>query len=588
MKKILIAGAASVILLSLITVSCTRSSSGRTATSPSEQRLSDSEDFLSIIQRERTPGLPYDDSVWKGTGYNPEGPPGVEGNMPPAFRDMSNLFGGMEQMEMGSTPGDYLEREEFDPRNFDRVVDNPFRRVADNPLSTFSVDVDTAGYSITRRYLLGNRMPPKSAIRIEELINYFDYDYPPPNDGRPFAVHTETASAPWNPGHLLARVAIKGKEFPAGKRPRVNLVFLLDVSGSMDAPNRLPLVISSMNMLVNELNGTDKVAICVYAGAAGTVLPPTSCDKKKTIIAALDKLEAGGSTAGGTGIQLAYRLAEQNFDPQAVNRVILCTDGDFNVGITNRGDLIDLITEKAKSGVYLTALGFGMDNFQDGRLKQLASKGNGNYGYIDTIEEAKKILVDQLSGTLVTIAQDVKIQVEFNRATVGAYRLIGYENRVMRNEDFNNDEADAGDIGAGHTVTAFYELIPADSPEVAALPGNDPLKYAPQPANPDPDYNELLTVKIRYKPPTGSQSILIEFPVAVSSVRKAGEESRDFLFAASVAGFGMLLRDSPHRGNLTYTNVIDMAQGALGQDVWGYREGFIRLAQKARTVSGNE
>ena len=588
MKKILIAGAASVILLSLITVSCTRSSSGRTATSPSEQRLSDSEDFLSIIQRERTPGLPYDDSVWKGTGYNPEGPPGVEGNMPPAFRDMSNLFGGMEQMEMGSTPGDYLEREEFDPGNFDRVVDNPFRRVADNPLSTFSVDVDTAGYSITRRYLLGNRMPPKSAIRIEELINYFDYDYPPPNDGRPFAVHTETASAPWNPGHLLARVAIKGKEFPAGKRPRVNLVFLLDVSGSMDAPNRLPLVISSMNMLVNELNGTDKVAICVYAGAAGTVLPPTSCDKKKTIIAALDKLEAGGSTAGGTGIQLAYRLAEQNFDPQAVNRVILCTDGDFNVGITNRGDLIDLITEKAKSGVYLTALGFGMDNFQDGRLKQLASKGNGNYGYIDTIEEAKKILVDQLSGTLVTIAQDVKIQVEFNRATVGAYRLIGYENRVMRNEDFNNDEADAGDIGAGHTVTAFYELIPADSPEVAALPGNDPLKYAPQPANPDPDYNELLTVKIRYKPPTGSQSILIEFPVAVSSVRKAGEESRDFLFAASVAGFGMLLRDSPHRGNLTYTNVIDMAQGALGQDVWGYREGFIRLAQKARTVSGNE
>jgi Ca-activated chloride channel family protein len=495
----------------------------------------------------------------------------------------------MDGLMMLSEAGDFdLPEEEFDPAGFDRVIDNPFMRVAEYPLSTFSVDVDTAGYSITRRHIEGNRLPPKSAIRIEELINYFDYDYQPPapNDERPFAVHTETAVAPWNPNHLLARVAIKGQEFPAGERPNVNLVFLIDVSGSMDSPTRLPLVISSMKELVNELNGADRVAICVYAGAAGTVLPPTSCDDKNAIIAALDKLSAGGSTAGGAGIQLAYRLAEQNFDPQAVNRVILCTDGDFNVGVTNRGDLIDLVTNKAKSGVYLTVLGFGMSNFQDGTLKQLSSKGNGNYGYIDTIDEAKKILVKQLSGTLVTIAQDVKIQVEFNPATVGAYRLIGYENRVMRDEEFNDDTVDAGDIGAGHTVTAFYEIIPP-GPEVEALPGRDPLKYgAPAAGNYEPSFpDELLTVKIRYKPPQGNESSLLSFPVAVSSVRRAGEESADFRFAASVAGFGMLLRDSPYKGTATYTSIINLAQGAVGRDESGYRGKFVEMVRKAETVS---
>jgi Ca-activated chloride channel family protein len=484
---------------------------------------------------------------------------------------------------------DYDSEEEFDPSNFDSITDNPFRRVLDYPLSTFSVDVDTAGYSITRRYIENSQLPPKSAIRIEELINYFDYDYEPPlsNEEKPFAVHTEIGVSPWNDNHLLARIAIKGKDFPVDERPPVNLVFLLDVSGSMDAPNRLPLVISSMKMLVNELKGTDKIAICVYAGAAGTVLPPTSCDKKEIIIAALDKLNAGGSTAGGEGIKLAYNLAEQNFAPQAVNRVILCTDGDFNVGITNRGDLVELISSKAKTGVYLTVLGFGMDNFKDGTLKQLASKGNGNYGYIDTIEEAKKILVDQLSGTLVTIANDVKIQVDFNPATVGAYRLIGYENRVMRDEEFNDDDADAGDIGAGHTVTAFYELIPP-GPEVDALPTRDPSKYEPPPVSDwEPNYNELLTARIRYKLPHETESKLLEFPVVADSVKPEGEETLDFRFAASVASFGMLLRDSPYKGTSTYTSVIDLAQNAIGQDKYNYRKKFVEMAKKAKQITDN-
>jgi Ca-activated chloride channel family protein len=326
------------------------------------------------------------------------------------------------------------------------------------------------------------------------------------------------------------------------------------------------------------------VAICVYAGAAGTVLEPTSCDNKEQIIAALNKLGAGGSTAGGAGIRLAYNLAEQNYNPQAVNRVILCTDGDFNVGVTNRGDLIDLITKKAKSGVYLTVLGFGMDNFRDGMLKQLASRGNGNYGFIDTEEEARKILVKQLSGTLITIANDVKIQVEFNPATVGAYRLIGYENRILNDEDFNNDAVDAGDIGAGHTVTAFYELIPPGA-EANALPKRDPLKYGPPPGMYKPAYDELLTVKVRYKEPHDTKSEEIAFPVAAASVSPVGGESLDFRFAASVAGFGMLLRGSPYKGTAAYTGIISLAENALGTDQYSYRKNFAALVKKARSIS---
>ena len=568
------------------------------------------EEFFPGTMQPQTSGSPYDDSLtsdsvtrsstatrWEGTGFNPEGnldpngsrlrvpegPAGIEGQAPPAYRDMSNLYGRIIQNAEDPL---VRESENFNTSEFDHISDNPFRRVTESPLSTFSIDVDTAGYSITRYFLTNGQRPPRSAVRIEELINYFDYAYPPPIDGKPFALHVETGAAPWNPGHLLARIAIKGREFSGSIRPRVNLVFLLDVSGSMDEPNRLPLVVSSMKMLVNELKGNDKVAICIYAGAAGTVLPPTSGDDKNKILAALDKLKAGGSTAGGAGIQLAYRLAEQNFDPGAVNRVILCTDGDFNVGVSSRSELVGLITGKARSGIYLTVLGFGMDNYRDGTLKQLASKGNGNYGYIDTLEEAGKILVEQLSSTLITIAQDVKIQVEFNPATVGAYRLIGYENRLLRKEDFNDDTIDAGDIGAGHTVTAFYELIPPGL-ENDALPQVDTLKYGSltaletvQTGYPD----ELLTVKLRYKLPQETESSLLSLPVTVSSVRKTGEESLDFRFAAAVAGFGMMLRDSPYKGNTGYENIFSMAQAAIGQDASGYRRGFLELVKKAQTI----
>ena len=567
-------------------------------------------EFFPFTIRPQTPGLPYDDSVyldsnpssvtesftiskpyWEGTGFNPEGPKGVEGQLPPAYRDMSNLYGSVNQSsELNGPIGSWALEETYASQNFntsefDNLSDNPFRRVTDNPLSTFSIDVDTAGYSMTRYFLSNLQMPPRSSVRIEELINYFDYAYPPPMDGKPFAIHIETGAAPWNPGHILARIALKGREFPAANRPKVNLVFLLDVSGSMADANRLPLVVSSMKMLVNELNRNDKVAICVYAGAAGTVLSPTRGDDKNKILAALDKLHAGGSTAGGAGIQLAYQLAQQNFDKGAINRVILCTDGDFNIGVSNRSELVDLITAKAKGGVYLTVLGFGMDNYRDGTLKQLASKGNGNYGYIDTIEEARKILAEQLSGTLITIAQDVKIQLEFNPATVGAYRLIGYENRLLRKEDFNDDTVDAGDIGAGHTVTAFYELIPPGA-EIDMLPQADPLKYGSISAPATGAYSdELLTVKLRYKLPQETESSLLSVPVAVSSVRKAGEESPDFRFAAAVAGFGMLLRDSPYRGNANYENILEMAQNAIGQDASGYRRGFLDLIKKAQTIN---
>ena len=361
---------------------------------------------------------------------------------------------------------------------------------------------------------------------------------------------------------------------------------MLDVSGSMDEPNKLPLLKSAMELLVNRLDGADRVAVCVYAGAAGTVLPPTSCDDKDRILGALERLSAGGSTAGGAGIQLAYKLAEENFDPAGINRVILCTDGDFNVGVSNRSALIDIIEDKAESGIYLTILGFGMGNYRDGTLKQLASRGNGNYGYIDTIEEAQKVLGDQLSGTLVTIAQDVKIQVEFNPATVGAYRLLGYENRILRAEDFNDDTVDAGDIGAGHTVTAFYELIPPGE-ETAVLPDIDPLKYSLPPAVPPSEAytDELLTVKVRYKLPKETESQLLSFPVKTGSVRAVEDASRDFAFAASVAAFGMLLRDSPYKGSANFDMILDMAEGSIGEDRFHYRRGFLNLVKAAKRLN---
>ncbi len=461
------------------------------------------------------------------------------------------------------------------------IVENSFLPVGQQPLSTFSIDVDTASYANVRRYLMqASQLPPPDAVRIEELINYFDYDYPQPTGDDPFSVNVEIADCPWAGQHRLVRVGLKGWEIAQEDRPQANLVFLVDVSGSMSAPNKLPLLKQSMEMLLEGLNGDDRVSIVVYAGASGLVLPPTYCDDHRTISAALNNLYAGGSTNGGAGIQLAYDLAEENFIIDGVNRVILATDGDFNVGVTNRGALTALIEEKAKTGVFLSVLGFGMGNLNDATLETLADKGNGNYAYIDTELEAQKVLVDQIGATLVTIAKDVKIQIEFNPAEVEAYRLIGYENRMLAAKDFNDDTKDAGEIGAGHTVTALYEIVPVG----VALDGVDPLKYqtTPQPSE-AADTGEMMTVKLRYKQPDGDTSQLIEQSI-VDDGLTLEEASDDFAFAASVASFGMLLRGSPHSGDFTYDDIIALAESGLGEDVFGYRNEFLDMVKKAKQL----
>ena len=475
---------------------------------------------------------------------------------------------------------------EFNTEAYDRIYENPFLLVRQAPRSTFSIDVDTASYANVRRFLSGGVLPPKDAVRIEEMVNYFPYDYQPPDDETPFAARIEVAACPWNSGHRLARIGLKGREVAAEQRPAANLVFLLDVSGSMRDANKLPLLKSAMRMLVGQLSGRDRVAIAVYAGGSGLVLPSTSCEEKAAILAALDQLEAGGSTNGGEGIRLAYAVAQENFAREGINRVILCTDGDFNVGTTNQGDLTRLIEEKAASGVFLTVLGFGMGNYKDSTLEKLADKGNGNYGYVDTIHEARKLLVEQLAGTLVTIAKDVKIQVEFNPAQIGAYRLIGYENRMLRDEDFRDDTKDAGEIGAGHTVTALYELAPAG--EEMNLPAVDPLKYQDA-AEPSPAArsDEILTLKLRYKEPDGDASQELVFPVTDPGTPLA-DATADFRFAASVAAFGMLLRDSPHKGEATYDLVLDLADAAKGTDPFGYRGEYLQLVRTAQALGGKE
>ena len=494
---------------------------------------------------------------------------------------------------------------------FDTITDNPFLPVREHPLSTFSTDVDTASYAIVRRFLNEQRLPPKGAVRIEELLNYFPYDYPQPKGDAPFSATMEVAACPWTPAHRLVRIGLKGREIAKDKRPASNLVFLLDVSGSMQPANRLPLLKQSLGLLIDQLGAEDRVAIVVYAGSSGCVLESTH-DKAEMRLA-LGRLEAGGSTNGGSGIQLAYDIAKKNFIKGGVNRVILGTDGDWNVGITNQNDLFDLITQRAKSGVFLTALGFGMGNLKDAMLVKLADKGNGNYGYIDSLLEAKKLLVDQLSGTLVTIAKDVKIQVEFNPAQVSGYRLIGYEKRLLAKEDFNDDKKDAGEIGAGHTVTALYEVVPAgkELPKAATV---DALKYqgaersevggqksevgdrrsevgtegragaeaggVNQKSEISP---ELLTLKLRYKAPDGDTSKLLEFPLTDTGATWE-KSSGDFRFAAAVAGYGMLLRDSSHKGNATWNSVRELAVEGKGSDANGYRVEFISLLEKAQSL----
>ena len=482
--------------------------------------------------------------------------------------------------------GDPASAGPHNTESYDHIVDNAFVRVADRPLSTFSIDVDTASYANVRRFLDHNHLPPPGAVRVEEMINYFTYDYTPPEPGSkaPFAVHTAVASCPWQPEHRLVRIALKGREIQRDKRPPTNLVFLLDVSGSMSDANKLPLLKGALRLLVERLGENDRVAIVVYASKEGLALPATRCDRKETILSILDDLGAGGSTAGGKGIELAYQVAVENFIKGGVNRVILGTDGDFNIGITDNSRLVRLIQDKARSGVYLSVLGFGMGNYKDSRMEKLADEGNGNYAYIDTAAEARKVLVDQMSGTLVTIAKDVKIQVEFNPAKVAGYRLIGYENRMLRKEDFDNDAKDAGDIGAGHTVTALYQVVPAG--REVKTPGVDGLKYQHSAAAPADDASdEMLTVKLRYKQPDGETSTRMDVPVtdAGDSLDKA---DADFKFATAVASFGMILRDSKHKGSYTLAGVAELARGAMGKDRRGYRAQFIRLVERARKLKG--
>ncbi len=466
---------------------------------------------------------------------------------------------------------------------FAAIVDNPFLRVSQDALSTFSIDVDTASYSIVRGFLTHNMAPPKDAVRIEEMLNYFPYHDPPPaaSSEQPFSIHTEIGGCPWNSQHRLARIGIAARAIDQSKRPPSNLVFLVDVSGSMNAPNKLPLVQWGLQRLVEQLGENDQVAIVVYAAAAGLVLPSTSCIKKAEINSVIDQLHAAGSTNGGAGVQLAYNVAVQHFIKQGTNRVILATDGDFNVGVTERNELVRLIEAKAKSGVFLSVLGFGMDNLKDANLEQLADKGNGHHVQIDTPNEAYKVLVEEMGSTLVTVAKDVKIQVVFNPARVAEFRLIGYENRIMDHQDFNNDAKDAGEIGAGHHVTALYEIALSPSGAGQPAPGNDRLDQLGRGERSSP---ESLTVRLRYKKPAEDTSLLIEHKVIDTGI-DFGHATNDLKFAASVAGFGMLLRQSPYKGNLTYAGLLEIAKATLVEDPSGYRREFVDLVGKAKEVT---
>ncbi|WP_299759107.1 von Willebrand factor type A domain-containing protein [uncultured Pontibacter sp.] len=468
--------------------------------------------------------------------------------------------------------------------NYTYLKESTFQNAKKSPLSTFSIDVDRASYSNVRRFLNQGQKPPVDAVRIEEMVNYFKYDYPQPTAEVPFAVHTELSACPWNKENQLLHIGLQGKEIATDNLPASNLVFLLDVSGSMATPDKLPLLKSGLSLLVDQLRPQDKVAIVVYAGAAGLVLPSTPGDQKEKIWQALEKLEAGGSTAGGAGLNLAYQVAQEQFMKEGNNRIILATDGDFNVGISSDGELNRLIEKKREMGIYLTVLGLGTGNLKDSRMEQLADKGNGNYAYVDNILEAKKVFINEFGGTLFTIAKDVKLQLEFNPAKVKAYRLIGYENRTLQSEDFNDDKKDAGELGAGHTVTALYEIVPA-SAKGTHTGSVDKLKYQQTQLNKQATAtDEILTLKLRYKDPEGSKSKLISTTVS-DKASALKQTSNNFRFAAAVASFGMLLRDSEFKGNATYAQVLELAENAVGHDEEGYRAEFIRLVRSRALLS---
>lgn len=498
---------------------------------------------------------------------------------PPAPQGMQGIQG------MQGTQGTPGAHGQWNTEEYDHIQENPFLAVGRNPLSTFSIDVDPASYSNVRRFIRDGAAPPRDAVRIEEMVNYFPYAYADPTGPHPFAVVTEVGAAPWNPRHQLVHVGIQGRRMGMEELPPSNLVFLVDVSGSMHSPDKLPLVQASLRLLVDELSARDRVAIVVYAGSAGLVLDATPGDRRETLLDAIDRLQAGGSTAGGEGIRLAYDVARRNHMPGGNNRVILATDGDFNVGTSSQGELVQLIEEKRGQGTFLTVLGYGRGNLADARMEQLADHGNGNYAYIDGLHEARKVLVQEMGGTLFTIAKDVKLQVEFNPAQVYAYRLIGYENRLLRDEDFADDRKDAGELGAGHSVTALYEVVPVGAQSDVRVGDAGPLRYQRPAAEPVVAFRgELMNVSLRYKQPEGDESVLLSHAVRPPPARV--RLSADFRFAAAVAQFGMLLRDSEHRGRSSVDGVLSLARGALGNDRGGYRAGFVRMVQDYARLPG--
>lgn len=476
-----------------------------------------------------------------------------------------------------SSPSDALMLAD-NTEEYSKIVENEFKNTKRDPLSTFSIDVDKASYSNVRRFINDGQLPPANAVRVEEMINYFTYQYPQPSDGKPFSITMESSGCPWNKNHKLIHVGLQGRKIETKELTPSNLVFLLDVSGSMDEPDKLPLLKSSIRMLVEQLRKEDRVSIVVYAGAAGVVLPSTHGDKKDEIVDAIENLSAGGSTAGGEGIVLAYKIAKENFIKKGNNRVILATDGDFNVGVSSDEELVKLIEKEREKGVFLTVLGFGTGNYKDSKMEQLADKGNGNYSYIDNLLEGKKVLVSEMGATLYTIAKDVKIQVEFNPEKIHAYRLIGYENRMLAAEDFNDDKKDAGEIGAGHSVTALYEIIPAGSNEEIETGSVDSLKYQKPAEVKFSGINELMTIKFRYKEPDGEKSKLI-MQTLTDSNNSFENTSGNFKFSASVAELGLLLRDSKFKGTANYKDVIALAKASKGIDEEGYRAEFIRMAE---------
>lgn len=475
----------------------------------------------------------------------------------------------------------YMQQASEYREQYGTIVENPIKQVSESPVSTFSIDVDTGSYSNVRRMLNEGRLPPADAVRVEEMINYFPYAYALPKDNAPFAVHTEMAPAPWNLNHTLLRIGIKGQDIAKTSLPPANLVFLVDVSGSMGSPERLPLLKSALKFLVNQLRAQDRVSLVTYASGTQVVLEPTPGSQKSRIIAALDNLSAGGSTSGAAGIALAYSMAEQSYIKGGINRIFLATDGDFNVGVTNFDELKNMAEEKRKSGVSLSTLGFGEGNYNEKLMEQLADAGNGNYSYIDTLNEGQKVLVDEMTSTLATIAKDVKIQIEFNSDAVSEYRLVGYENRMLKREDFNNDKVDAGEVGAGHTVTAIYELT------LKGQTGSvDPLRYGSEKASTTNKTGELAFLRLRYKAPDGNVSKLIEWPLQRQDIKPSfGQASTEFRFATAVAAFGQQLCGGKHTGEMSYGDIAKIAAEARGTDAYGYRGEFLRLVHLARALS---